>query len=254
MALDVTNAAKVLVSQYMDGIQQMKSKSPMYWRVRDGTGTAHDVYELASQAGKQMGQLTVGMFQQLAPNGQITEDIARSILPEALQANHDVVTQFTAQLQRTMNEKLGIGIKPLAPDLKPERVEGLIKEVARSEAFDNVKNKLASQIETLSMSHVDDAMRENAKVMRDLGFETTVIRKYHEEERTTPSHGAKGDSHACVWCAARETPAEGVSVKEAYDMGVFERHDGCHCTIEYITKKDVYRSRGNGTAWDFERM
>ena len=85
-----------------------------------------------------------------------------------------------------------------------------------------------SELEPLAARALETE-KENARLRNELGLETTVVRVYD-------GVGLKGGKEPCEWCISRE----GVySYEDAVANGVFERHPGCGCTIEYHTSKGV---------------
>ena len=96
---------------------------------------------------------------------------------------------------------------------------------------DELNNALTDPTITAVQKYYDDFQRENAQLRAELGLETTVVRVYD-------GVGLKGGKEPCQWCMDRE----GVwTYDEAISNGVFERHPGCGCTIEYHTSKGTQR-------------
>lgn len=96
---------------------------------------------------------------------------------------------------------------------------------------------LQSLCETFSRKVLDDNGKKNIGDAAAAGLETKVIRSYDD----VGLHGGKDD---CEWCKKREGDW---SYKEAIQKGVFERHPGCECTIDYVTAKGTKRQ----TNWRF---
>lgn len=74
---------------------------------------------------------------------------------------------------------------------------------------------------------VDDTESINADASNNLGLETTVVRKYD-------GIGLHDGKDPCQWCINK---AGSWTYDDAKANGVWARHEGCGCTIEYITKK-----------------
>ena len=245
--MDQTMIADTVGKKFNAALRQIKKSDALYKRIRDGTAVAEDLLELSALSGKTLGKITTETLIQMLNDSAFGEDLT-NILAGGFETNHNFVADAAEQFLTHSNSALGIGIKPAAPLLNYDRISGIASEIMQSDSISAIAQKLIAQYEELSMSHVDDAMRLNAEVMDNLGFETLVVREFHPEETDQDAHHDSG-YWECEWCKERAT--DGMPYKEAYDAGVFERHDGCHCVIYYITNKTVERGTGNGTSWNF---
>ncbi len=87
---------------------------------------------------------------------------------------------------------------------------------------------------------VDDAIRKNVEISESVGMETVVIREYD-------GVGVHDGKTPCQWCLDR---AGSWSYEDAQANGVWERHEGCGCTITYVTKKgNIQRLSALSGAW-----
>lgn len=87
------------------------------------------------------------------------------------------------------------------------------------------------EMDTVSRKSLDDADKKNVSDAASAGLETRVIRKYDD----VGLHGGKDD---CEFCKSREGEW---SYRDAISHGVFQRHPGCECTIDYVTAKGSQR-------------
>ena len=90
---------------------------------------------------------------------------------------------------------------------------------------------LTKVLEVAVMKVADDCMKTNAENAENAGLETYVTRRYD-------GVGLSG-GRVCQWCLDR--CGENVWYRDAVSQGMFERHPGCSCEIEYITEKGVQR-------------
>lgn len=86
-------------------------------------------------------------------------------------------------------------------------------------------------MDTNSRKSVDDADRKGVSDAYNAGLETRVIRTYDD----VGLHGGKDD---CEFCKSREGDW---SYKDAIQHGVFQRHPGCGCEIDYVTERGTKR-------------
>lgn len=84
---------------------------------------------------------------------------------------------------------------------------------------------------TAIMRIADDNLKENASNAANVGFGTYVTRRYD-------GVGLDG-GRECQWCLDR--CGERVPYQEAVGRGMFERHPGCGCEIDYITERGTQR-------------
>ena len=83
-------------------------------------------------------------------------------------------------------------------------------------------------METDSRKSVDDSLKYNADNASGAGLEVRVTRIY---DGVGVNHGKS----ECQWCLDR--CGEDMPLETAYEIGAFQRHPGCGCTIEYTSKK-----------------
>ena len=95
----------------------------------------------------------------------------------------------------------------------------------------SLDGNLKNGIKNIAMKASDDSLMRNAENASGVGLETKVIRHYDDV-------GLHGGKDVCQWCQSREGEW---SYDEANSNGVFERHPGCECTIEYLTEKGIQR-------------
>ena len=104
-----------------------------------------------------------------------------------------------------------------------------------------VQNQIEQIFANWFVKAVDDAIRENVEISESVGMETVVIREYD-------GVGVHDGKTPCQWCLDR---AGSWSYEDAQANGVWERHEGCGCTITYKTKKgDIQRLRGLSGVWE----
>ena len=90
---------------------------------------------------------------------------------------------------------------------------------------------LANILQVAVMKVADDCMKTNAENAQNVGLEVTVTRRYD-------GVGLDG-GRVCQWCLDR--CGENVPYQEAVSQGMFERHPGCGCELDYITERGIQR-------------
>ena len=114
------------------------------------------------------------------------------------------------------------------------------KDFEPVEDYQKAISSLRRQTELSSNKFVDHVQRKNAAFQSN-DFDVTVSRTY---DRVGLSEG-----RTCKWCLART--GKNVPYDLAVKMGMFERHEGCHCEIEYNNhgeKTYQYRKGGESSS------
>lgn len=174
------------------------------------------------------------------PNGHLYYNIAQKTLGHALEDEYGLVSDAALRAQQAVNDAAKIGIKPIKPEFNRNRADGLIELLSEAEVITDESWVLGEPVVNFSQNVVDESIKKNAEFQQQAGLEVTVTRKYDGvglHDRGTP----------CQWCLAR---AGSFSYDEAMSLGVFQRHEGCGCTIEYTSKKGVTtRSTSRRSGW-----
>lgn len=151
--------------------------------------------------------------------GQV-EEITEALKDDLLgKRYYKELNGYVSKVQKSYNESLGLGINPV--DVSTNR--NLIpKDFEPVEDYQKAISSLRRQTELSSNKFVDHVQRKNAAFQSN-DFDVTVSRTY---DRVGLSEG-----RTCKWCLART--GKNVPYDLAVKMGMFERHEGCHCEIEY---------------------
>ena len=110
------------------------------------------------------------------PDSKMYYNIAQRIIDPTMRNNYYIICKVTVQVQKTLNEKAGIGIKPIAPQLNEDKIKGIVNRISSEDDFDKVKWILDEPIQTFSQSIVDDAIKANADFHFNSGLQPKIIR------------------------------------------------------------------------------
>ncbi len=197
-------------------------------KLTDGKADYKDAYAYAESVGNARARAFGDQISSdVLPDGKMHYNIASRLLDDSLTTDYDMVSEYAARVQEIYNEKAGIGLKALKPDIDQDRIKGFIEGVCNADVFDDVAWKLAEPVITHARSVVDDTIKKNAEFQGKAGIKATVIRN--------------ADSKCCEWCAG----LDGDYVYPNVPRKVFQRHDNCKCTVDYNGRKlAVYNSGG----------
>ena len=100
-------------------------------KVKKKTATYKDANDFAIEAG----ELLTDAFQsnlskEILPDGKMYYNIADRIIRERLEHNYDITAEAAVEVQKILNEKAGIGIKAIKPEMNEDRVRGIINIVS----------------------------------------------------------------------------------------------------------------------------
>lgn len=198
-------------------------------RISAGTATMEDVSLYAQQLGVRLRQVLGDKIRaDVLPNGQMYYNIAEKILGPILHDNYDLVNQTAADVQRILDKRNKINIKPQKAAFPDERVQAICNAAKDQEAA-RAAEIMGRASDTVSRSFADDYMEENAKFRSKAGFQTYIVRAT--------------DGKCCDWCSRQ---AGKYSYPDATPHEVFQRHDNCGCTVTYENggmRQDVWSKR-----------
>ena len=193
--------------------------------------TYKDAQKLASMSGKKLGEMMALQLSDGGSLGSLDMKMLRDVLNKSILANYNLVTPVINQAQLVINRALNVQLNPIIAKFPRDRVRGLAKEI-EERGVDAVAGQLPKQVENISVSTVDDSMKENVRFMGSVGFRVTVSRYYDHV-------GVNHRKEACQWCLDR--CGVNVPYREALEKGMFERHPGCGCILDYTSEKGTQR-------------
>jgi len=162
--------------------------------------------------------------------GKITAPLGKeAVCKELLRDHYDLINGVFGEVQVSVDEKMGIHIKPVKPAYPTERVDTWAHSLEDPTVDQSViERRAASGSENIGNSMHDDCVKENAKLHDKAGFDCYLVRD--------------AGGGCCAWCAAI---AGRYKYADAPD-DVFKRHDHCTCTTTYECgrmRQDVWSKR-----------
>ena len=202
-------------------------------RIAEGTATMNDVSLYAKALGSEVRlAIAYNISPEVLPEGQMFYNIAQKILDPLLHDNHSMVNDIAAQVQKKLDERRDIRIKPQKAPFPEDRL-GSVLSAASEQGLDEatMKRRMSAPAETMTQSFADDYMKENAKFRTRAGFKEYIVRKE--------------DGKCCEWCSKL---AGRYLYPESTPHDVFRRHDNCGCSVTYEdgemrTRQQVWSKR-----------
>ena len=190
----------------------------LYKKIRAGTASYAEANDFAIEAGKILASaFRNNLSSEVLPNGKLYYNIAKQIVEPMMKNNYTLITEVTDQVQQTLNEAAGIGIKPITPELNQDRIDGILDKASSAEVYDDVAWALDEPMVNFSQSIVDAAVKANAEFHAKAGLKPKIIRK------------VAGD--CCNWC---KNLAGTYSYPNDVPDDVYRRHQRCRCSVDYI--------------------
>lgn len=186
-------------------------------RVRDGTATFVDGHDYAERLGENLSRaLITNLNANTLPDGKLYYNIAKRTVTPALEENYNLTNDVAADIQKILDEDVGIGLNAVRADFPKERIQGLIdKMTADGITLEEALVWLAEPIINNSEAFFDDFIDANAKARTEMGLKATITR--------TVVGGC------CSWCAA----LAGTYDYDSAPPEIYQRHEFCRCTVTY---------------------
>lgn len=197
-------------------------------RINSGAASFQDADLFAVEVGSMMADaMKEVLILEDLPGGKLYRNIAQRTIGEGLKDTYGIVSNAAATIQEEINGRNNIGLKAVKPKLETDRVDKIVNRASNAKTQTALENNLTDAVPTFARQVVDDTQKANARLHDKAGLEVTVVREYD-------GVGLHDGTDACEWCLSR---ADTWTYDKALSAGVFERHEGCGCIIEYTSKK-----------------
>lgn len=188
----------------------------IYGKVNAGTATYLEANDFALEAGNLLAEVFQGnLSESVLPDGRMYFNIADRVIRPMMTNNHALISDVCVQVQGRLNQKAGLGIKAIKPELNDDRIRGIVNKVSEAEHFSDVSWVLGEPMRTFSQSIVDDSIKANVDFQGKAGL-------YPKIERIA----AAG---CCEWCEE----VAGTYRYPDVPKDVYRRHGHCRCTVDY---------------------
>ena len=177
-------------------------------------------YADAENYAQQIGRVLTDAFREYLPealtDGMLYRAAAEVLVGQPMKAAGKDIDKVAAEIQESMNEAAGIGMKAVIPKMNQDQIDGIITGICNAESYAAGEALLMDRVENCLEGHVDDFVRENADFQYKAGLSPTI------ERRTV--------GKCCEWC---DRLAGSHPYEEVRDKGndVYKRHRNCHCLI-----------------------
>lgn len=240
MAADITPELYKKIQDAFDELRLAdKAAEDLRSRIQQGSATYKEAYKYASRCGELLSEvLKQQLTEDVLPNGTLYYNIAERTLGTALYYNSQLISEACEQVQNAINQAAGVNLKAVSVPADKDLINMVVNMAAHSDDYQEV---LGEPVVNVSRKVVDNNLKANAKFQNKVGLDVRVEREYD-------GVGLHDGRDTCTWCLDR---AGSWTYDKAIANGVFERHEGCGCIIDYRTQKgDWHRSSGKDSGWE----
>lgn len=180
-------------------------------------GTYVDAHEYSVRIGELLSQSFAEVLtEDIYP--ELTEEMAREIIPSLLGSGHRRTADVCVQVQRNLNQQAGLGLRPIEPEFDVGRAYDLAEKYVSYDEWKDARWVLGEPVENFMQSVPDDSIRRNADFQWRSGMSPKIIRR--------------AEPGACKWCRALAGTYDYADVRETGN-DVYRRHERCRCVVEY---------------------
>lgn len=178
-----------------------------------------DAYEYASRYGEHL----ANTIQSLNVDEDWYWGTAMQVWGPSFTEMHEDINGICSTIQANKNKSAKIGIKPQRTKFYEDDLSVLVNKVIEQPAL------LPQQSTHFAEKIVDRVQKANMQFALDSGIEVVVTRTYDGVglRRGTTS------AESCEFCLSRAGVHNFKGTDRAALSGVFDRHEGCECTIDY---------------------
>lgn len=202
----------------------------------DNGGTWSDAEAYAARLGELKSRaLQSNITADRLPDGRMSRELAEEILTPTLTENYRLALEASAQVQESLNESAGLGLKAVRPELNTERIQGLVDRIGDSEDFEDVAWLLGDPVVNFTQAVADETLEENVEFHADAGLSPRIERI--------------AEGNCCKWCAE----LEGEWDYDDRPSDIYRRHENCRCQVIYKPVKGQYSDAHTKKRFETER-
>lgn len=224
---------KQFIANYNESVKSDRALMALWTKSKKNAVTYADADRYAVMVGSKMAKA----FEKTLVDADLIEsviehDLASTIVPRMTAGMDESVGAVARRAQATVNKRGRVGLNVLSAAPNQSRTDGLVTFLS-DRLFPEIQEKFGQNLVNYAQSVSTDTMKANIDAQEAIGVKAIV-------ERIYDGVGLHDGKQPCEWCLARA----GVwSYADANANGVFERHDGCGCTITYQIEGDAVQTQ-----------
>ena len=218
---------KKIAKDFKVNINSSTAIRPLQKKLLKGTATYKDANKYAIETSKALGKALADNLIDDTLSAAEYRAVISEVLPAGLSATYDTVKEYSAVVQRGLNERAKINLDVVMPKIDAKAVTATTAKAVTAGAYIEVAGVVDQDTMNFAQNVTSRVMRDNATFQNNVGYTVTVERIYDDI-------GVHNRKDPCQWCIEKEGTW---SYDEANDKGIFARHPGCECTIIYHSEK-----------------
>ena len=231
--MDTEKILSNIIKDYQRTVVGSKAIANIRNKVEKGIATYADADGAAVACGRALNSAFKKYLPEALTDGYMFREYAETIIRQPVVRGARDVADITRRIQRLLNDKAGIGLDAIVPDLNMDQVNGIITGICNA-AFADISDEFMSQIENLLLGYVDDFAHDNADFAYEAGLTPTIQRTAY--------------SKCCEWCDALAGIYNYEDVRDR-NNDVFRRHDNCRCLVMYTPAGSKRRQNVRTRSW-----
>lgn len=189
-------------------------------------------YKDANEFAVEVGKILSNTFQDKIktgdlPDGKMYYNIAKRLIKPNMVRNHDLVSEYSTEVQNILNKQANMSIQAQKADLNQSRIDDLVEKITSYDSYDDGKWLLNEPIINFTQAIVDETIRKNAD--------------FHSKAGLSPKIERYTNGKCCDWCDKLAGIYNYEDVKNTGNE-VFRRHRHCDCLVIYDPKNGSKRT------------
>lgn len=199
-----------------------------------GSSDYTEAYEFAKRAGHDLEDAIIENWAALMQDSEVFASTAKQLLKGVVPDMNEDILKACEQIQDNKNAAAGMRIKPQTAVADPYDLNRI------AEGLDGKKmSALDGVLATHACKTVDSTERANMDFAMGTGYEIKVKRTYDGVGlRRKTKHAEK-----CSYCLERAGTRTFDNTRAVNSSGIFARHEGCGCTIDYENQRTGTKSK-----------
>lgn len=200
-----------------------------------GSSDYTEAYEFAKRAGHDLEESIIENWAALMQDSEVFASTAKQLFKGVVPDMNEDILKACKQIQDNKNAAAGMRIKPQTAVANPYDLNTIAKELDGKKM-----SALDGELATHACKTVDSTERANMDFAMGTGYEIKVKRTYDGVGlRRKTKHAER-----CSYCLERAGSRTFKNSQAVNSSGIFARHEGCGCTIDYENTSTGTKTKG----------
>ena len=219
---------------YNEHLKDSSKLSSLTEKLQTGKATYEDAFKYAEELGNILSNaFGEALSPDVLPDGRLYFNIAQSLLEPTLGKNFELITAYAKDVQQSLNNSAGLGIKAVTATQDKERLHNLIGRVCdNEESFTTAQQVIKEPVINYSLHAVDQTQKANLDLHRKAGLQPVI-------KRIT-------SGRCCNWCS---NLAGTYNYPDDVPDDIYRRHRYCRCMVVYDPKDNTGVQDINDSTW-----